>query len=332
MTTQTPPVHSNNGKRALGTTGLQIAPLVFGGNVFGWTVDKATSFDLLDRFVDGGLNAIDTADMYSTWVPGNQGGESETIIGQWLKAAPSRREQVLIITKVGAPMGPDRSGLSAKRIVAAAEESLRRLQTDRIDLYFSHYPDEQTPMEESLRAYETLIQQGKVRAIGASNHSVAQLRDSMKVADDAGLPRYNVLQPEYNLYDRASYEGELRDLAVAEKLGVITYYSLASGFLTGKYRSKQDLHKSARGGGIEKYLDARGLGILDALDTIAKARGAQSSEVAVAWLIAREGVTAPIASATSIAQVDSLIRATQVALTADDISLLDKVSAYKTAS
>ncbi len=332
MNIQNLPIHSSQDKRTLGTSGLQISPLVFGGNVFGWTVDKDTSFDLLDRFIDGGLNAIDTADMYSTWVPGNQGGESETIIGQWLKADLSRREKIVLITKVGAPLGPDDKGLSAQRIMAAAENSLRRLQTDCIDLYFSHYPDEHTPVEETLRAYEKLIQQGKVRAIGASNHSAAQLHDALRAADDNGLPRYEVLQPEYNLYDRASYEGDLRDLAGAENLGVITYYSLASGFLSGKYRSKQDLHKSARGGGIEKYLNTRGFGILDALDTVSEALGAQPSEVALAWLIARKGVTAPIASATSIVQVDSMIRATQLVLSADDISLLDKASEYKTAS
>lgn len=314
-------------KRKLGKTDLEIAPLVFGGNVFGWTADKDTSFALLDCFIDAGLNAIDTADVYSNWVPGNQGGESETIIGQWLKADASRRDKVMLFTKVGIPMGPDRIGLSAKRIVNAVEESLNRLQTDYLDLYFSHLPDEQTPVEESLRAYETLIKQGKVRAIGASNHSAAQLREALKVAANAGLPRYEVLQPEYNLYDRAGYEGELRDLAVAEQLGVITYYSLASGFLTGKYRGKEDLGKSVRGAGVEKYLDARGLRILDALDTVAKAHGAQPAEVALAWLIAREGVTAPIASASSIKQMDSLIGAVRLTLTAADIALLNDASA-----
>lgn len=324
MTTQTNSAPLD--KRKLGNTDLRIAPLVFGGNVFGWTADKDTSFDMLDRFVGAGLNAIDTADMYSTWVPGNQGGESETIIGQWLRKDASRREKVVLITKVGAPLGPDRSGLSAKRILSAAEDSLRRLQTDHIDLYLSHYPDEQTPVEESLRAYETLIRQGKVRAIGASNHSAAQLREALTVAADAGLPRYDVLQPEYNLYDRASYEGELRDIAMAEKLGVITYFSLASGFLTGKYRSKADLGKSVRGGGVEKYLDARGLRILAALDTVANAHGAQPAEVALAWIITRDGVTAPIASATSVEQVDSLIRATRLVLTQDDLARLDEAS------
>jgi aryl-alcohol dehydrogenase-like predicted oxidoreductase len=314
-------------RRRLGKSDLQTGPLVLGGNVFGWTADEATSFALLDRFVDAGLSAVDTADVYSAWAPGHQGGESETIIGRWFKAKAGRREKVLLITKVGAPLGPDRSGLSANRILAAAEDSLRRLQTDRIDLYFSHRPDEKVPVEESLRAYETLIQQGKVRAIGASNYSTAQLRQALDAATAAGVPRYEVLQPEYNLYNRASFEGPMRDLAISEGLGVITYYSLASGFLTGKYRSKDDLGKSVRGGNVGKYLDARGARILQALDEVAKAHGAQPAEVALAWLIAREGVTAPIASATSLAQIESLIRATQLRLTAQDIELLSAASA-----
>jgi len=314
-------------RRRLGRTDLQIGPLVLGGNVFGWTADEATSFALLDRFVDAGLNAVDTADVYSAWAPGHQGGESETIIGRWFKAKAGRREKVLLITKVGAPLGPDRSGLSANRILAAAEDSLRRLQTDRIDLYFSHRPDEKVPVEESLRAYETLIQQGKVRAIGASNYSTAQLRQALDAATAAGVPRYEVLQPEYNLYNSASFEGPMRDLAISEGLGVITYYSLASGFLTGKYRSKDDLGKSVRGGNVGKYLDARGARILQALDEVAKAHGAQPAEVALAWLIAREGVTAPIASATNLPQIESLIRATQLRLTAQDMELLSAASA-----
>jgi aryl-alcohol dehydrogenase-like predicted oxidoreductase len=314
-------------RRRLGKSDLQTGPLVLGGNVFGWTADEATSFALLDRFTDAGLNAVDTADVYSAWAPGNQGGESETIIGRWFKAKAGRRDKMLLITKVGAPLGPERSGLSANRILAAAEDSLRRLQTDRIDLYFSHRPDEKVPVEESLRAYERLIQQGKVRAIGASNYSVAQVRQALDAATAAGLPRYEVLQPEYNLYNRASFEGPMRDLAISEGLGVITYYSLASGFLSGKYRSKDDLGKSVRGGNIGKYLDARGARILQALDEVAKAHGAQPAEVALAWLIAREGVTAPIASATNLAQVESLIRATQLRLTAQDMELLNTASA-----
>ncbi|MGY0798769.1 aldo/keto reductase [Lysobacter sp. A286] len=314
-------------KRPLGRSGLQIAPLVFGGNVFGWTVDQPTAFTLLDRFIDAGLNAIDTADVYSTWVPGNQGGESETIIGNWLKAAPARREKTVIITKVGSQIAPDRKGLSAKWIITAAEDSLRRLQTDRIDLYLSHQPDPDTAVEETLRAYEQLIAQGKVRAIGASNLDAAQLREALAVASEKNLPRYEVQQPEYNLYDRAGYEAGLRDLCIAEGQGVITYYSLASGFLSGKYRSSDDLGKSVRGQGIARYLDARGLNILQALDTVAANHDATPAEVALAWLIAREGVTAPIASATTIEQLDSLVRATLLALPATDIALLDSASA-----
>ena len=314
-------------KRALGRSGLQIAPLVFGGNVFGWTVDEPTAALLLDRFFDAGLNAVDTADVYAKWVPGNQGGESEAIIGRWLKANPSRRKQAVIITKVGSPMAPGREGLSRRHILAAAEESLRRLQTDYIDLYLSHRPDPHTPIEETLRAYETLLRAGKVRAIGSSNYSAEGLREALRVAKEKGLPRYEVEQPEYNLYDRASFEGPLRELCVAEGLGVITYYSLASGFLSGKYRSKADLARSARGQGIAGYLDARGFRILAALDALALEHRAKPAEIALAWLIAREGVTAPIASATTLQQMESLIRATQLALSQADSARLDAASA-----
>ena len=314
-------------KRPLGRTGLEIAPLVFGGNVFGWTADQPTSFALLDRFTDAGLNAIDTADAYSAWVPGNKGGESETIIGNWLKASPGRRNKIVIITKVGWLGGSGGKGLAASAIMSKVEDSLRRLQTDRIDLYLSHRPDPDTPIEETLRAYETLIRQGKVRAIGCSNYDATQLREALAVSSQNGLPRYEVLQPEYNLYDRSGYEGALRDLCMAEGLGVITYYSLASGFLSGKYRSKDDLNKSVRGQRVSKYLDARGLRILGALDSVAAAHNAQPAEVALAWVIAREGVTAPIASATTVAQVDSLIRAVQLKLSAADIELLNTASA-----
>ncbi|HTN64714.1 MAG TPA: aldo/keto reductase [Burkholderiaceae bacterium] len=314
-------------KRPLGRTGLEIAPLVFGGNVFGWTADQPTSFALLDRFTDAGLNAIDTADAYSAWVPGNQGGESETIIGNWLKASPARRDKIVIITKVGWTGGSGGKGLAANAIISKVEDSLRRLQTDRIDLYLSHRPDPDTPIEETLRAYETLIRQGKVRAIGCSNYDAGQLREALAASAQNNLPRYEVLQPEYNLYDRSGYESALRDLCMAEGLGVITYYSLASGFLSGKYRSQDDLNKSVRGSRVSKYLDARGMRILGALDSVAAAHGAQPAEVALAWVIAREGVTAPIASATTVAQVDSLIRAVQLTLSAEDIDLLNTASA-----
>jgi aryl-alcohol dehydrogenase-like predicted oxidoreductase len=313
--------------RQLGRTGLQIAPLVFGGNVFGWTADEATSFAMLDRFIDAGLDAIDTADAYSRWVPGHQGGESETIIGKWLAADRSRRKRVTLITKVGVDLGPGRKGLSEKRILAAVEDSLRRLQTDVIDLYLSHYPDPDTPIEETLSAYDKLLKAGKVRAIGCSNYDAGQLRAALDAAQEKSLPRYEVLQPEYNLIDRAGFESGLRELCIAEGMGVITYYSLASGFLSGKYRSDQDLGKSARGGGVAKYLNPRGMRILDALDKVANAHSAKPAEVALAWLIAQRGVTAPIASATSVEQVESLIRSVNLKLPEQDLQLLDAASA-----
>lgn len=311
-------------KRPLGHTNLEIAPLVFGANVFGWTVDEKGAFALLDRFVDAGLGAIDTAESYSHWVPGNRGGESETMIGNWLKARPGVRDEVCLITKVGPKLGQEYKGLSAKRILEAAEGSLRRLQTDRIDLYLTHYPDLQSPTDETLRAYQTLIEQGKVRAIGSSNFDAEQLRAALAVSKEQGLPRYEVQQPEYNLYDRERYEGPLRDLCIAEGQGVIPYYSLASGFLTGKYRSKDDLSLSVRGGRVKRYLNDRGFRILDALDRVAKAHAARPAEVALAWLIAREGVTAPIASATSLAQLESLIRAVDLQLSPDELALLTR--------
>jgi aryl-alcohol dehydrogenase-like predicted oxidoreductase len=314
-------------QRPLGRSGLRIAPLVFGANVFGWTVDQPTAFRLLDRFVDGGLNAIDTADIYSRWVTGNKGGESETVIGNWLSASPARRAQVVLITKVGSAPGPDGKGLSAKSIAAGVENSLRRLQTDRIDLYLSHRPDADTPIEETLRAYEALIRAGKVRAIGGSNSSAAGLSEALATAAAKKLPRYEVEQPEYNLCERKQFEGAMRDLCIAQGLGVIVYYSLASGFLSGKYRRKEDLAKSARGGAVEKYLNDRGFRILKALDAVARAHSATPAEVALAWLIARQGVTAPIASATSLEQVDSLVRATQLKLAAAEIQSLDGASA-----
>jgi aryl-alcohol dehydrogenase-like predicted oxidoreductase len=314
-------------KRPLGRTSLSIAPLVLGGNVFGWTADERTSFALLDRFFAAGLNAIDTADSYSKWVPGHRGGESETIIGKWLKRSPRRRDQAVIITKVGMELDPDRKGLSAKRIAQAAEDSLRRLQTDHIDLYLSHYPDPATPIEETLLAYEHLIQQGKVKVVGCSNYDAEGLRAALVVAAKEGLPRYEVLEPEYNLYTREKYEGDLRQLCIEEGLGVIPYFGLAAGFLTGKYRSAADFGKSVRGKRMEKYLDARGLRILGALDAVAIAHDAEPAEVALAWLIARPGVTAPIASATSLEQLESLIRATELKLTDADLHLLAAASA-----
>jgi aryl-alcohol dehydrogenase-like predicted oxidoreductase len=312
--------------RPLGRTGLAIAPLVFGGNVFGWTVDEKTSFDLLDGFVDAGLDAIDTADVYSAWAPGNKGGESETIIGKWLKANPAKRDKVLILTKVGLDLGGDRKGLSQRWIMQAVEDSLRRLQTDRIDLYQSHRPDPAIPCEETLGAYDRLMKAGKVRAIGASNFTAAQLGEALQVARDKGLPRYETLQPEYNLYTRGGFEDELRDLAISQGLGVITYYSLASGFLSGKYRAKEDLAQSQRGTGVAKYMNERGERILQALDQVAARHQAAPAEVALAWLMARPGVTAPIASATSRTQLASLVRSTTLVLSADDQTVLDQAS------
>ncbi len=312
--------------RRLGRTGLSIAPLVFGGNVFGWTADEKTSFSLLDAFFDAGFNAVDTADVYSSWAPGNRGGESETIIGKWLKQSRRSRDSAVIVTKVGSELGPDRKGLSRRWIMQAVEDSLRRLQTDYIDLYLSHWPDPDTPYEETLAAYDTLLSQGKLRAIGASNLDAPQMRDALDVAAAKDLPRYDVLQPEYNLYDRASYDGPLRSLCIAEEIGVITYFSLARGFLSGKYRSHKDLEGSARGGGVEKYLDGRGMRILGVLDEIAEETGAKPAEIALAWIIAREGVTAPIASATNPDQLASLVRSAELDLPKEAIRRLNEVS------
>jgi len=308
--------------RPLGTTGLRIAPLVLGGNVFGWTIDEQRSFEVLDAFVDAGFNAIDTADSYSRWVPGHQGGESETIIGNWLRANPGKRERVLIFTKVGSDMGEGRKGLSASWIARAVEDSLQRLRIEAIDLYQAHWPDPNTPIEETLSAFDKLLRQGKVRAIGASNYDVAQLKDALAVAGERELPRYATLQPEYNLYDRQGFEGGLQRLCVRERLGVITYFSLAAGFLTGKYRSKADQAKSPRGAGIAKYLTPRGERILGVLDQVAKRREAAPAEVALAWVLAQEGITAPIASATSQAQLASLVKASRLELSAEDLQQL----------
>lgn len=312
-------------KRLLGSTGLSIAPLVLGGNVFGWTIDEKASFAVLDAFVDQGFDAIDTADVYSSWAPGNEGGESETIIGRWLKARPGMREKVVVFTKVGSDLGrPGQKGLSKRWIAEAVEGSLSRLGIDAIDLYFSHWPDPETPYEETLAAYDDLLKAGKIRAVGASNLDAVQLDEALAVAETKGLPPYQVLQPEYNLYDRASFDGALRSLCIERGIGVVTYFSLASGFLTGKYRSKADLGQSARGGGVAKYLDERGETILKALDELASAYGAKSAEVALAWLIARDGVTAPIASATSASHVESFAKAATLRLSGEETALLDK--------
>ena len=312
--------------RRLGKTGLSVSPIVFGGNVFGWTADEKTSFDILDAFFDAGLNTIDTADVYSAWVPGNKGGDSEEIIGRWLKKGKVSRDKAVIITKVGSDMGHGKT-LKEQYILKAVEDSLRRLQTDYIDVYLSHWPDADTPHEESLTAYAKLKQQGKIRSFGCSNYDAALLQASFDAAEKAGLPRYDVLQPEYNLYERASFEGPLADLCVKEDIGVITYFSLAAGFLTGKYRSKADTEGRAREGRVSQYLDAKGMSILDALDKVSAETGAKPAEIALAWLLNKKGVTAPIASATSLSQLESLAKAAKLTLSGEAMALLDKAGA-----
>ncbi|HFS6024788.1 TPA: aldo/keto reductase, partial [Raoultella ornithinolytica] len=308
----------------LGKTGFSIAPLVFGGNVFGWTCDEKTSFAILDAFVDHGFDAIDTADVYSRWADGNQGGESETLIGRWLQARPGMRDKVKIFTKVGSDLGlPGQKGLKKAWIQQAVENSLRRLNTDYIDLYFAHWPDPETPIAETLSAFHALQQAGKIRATGASNLDAQQLSAALEVARKEGLPAWQVLQPEYNLYHRSAFEGALCDLCISREIGVVTYYSLASGFLTGKYRQQADLAQSQRGSGIGKYLNPRGMRIIDTLEEVAAQHHAKPGEVALAWLMGREGVTAPIASATSVAQVESFARAAQLTLNAAQLARLE---------
>ena len=309
-------------KRKLGQSGLSVAPLVLGGNVFGWNVDKVTGFRLLDVFVDHGFNAIDTADVYSNWAPGNSGGESEAMIGRWLKARPGMRDRVVIFTKVGSEMGgPGQKGLSRRWILETAENSLCRLGTDVIDLYFAHVPDPETPQEESLSAFGTLLEAGKIRSIGASNFDADQLREALALSH-SGLPRYTVLQPEYNLHDRSDFEGPLQDLCVQEDVGAVTYFSLASDFLSGKYRDKANLSQSVRREDVEKYLTPRGFAILDALQAVADKHGASLGEVALAWLMAQPGVAAPIASATKVEHISSFARAAGLQLTAEDFAQL----------
>jgi aryl-alcohol dehydrogenase-like predicted oxidoreductase len=314
-------------RRRIGKSTLESSTIVFGGNVLGWTVDQARGFKILDAFVDAGFNAIDTADTYSRWVPGNKGGESETIIGNWLKQGGGRRERVLIFTKLGAEMGPDKKGLSRRYIKAEVEESLRRLQIDTIDLYQSHRDDTATPMLETLETYAELIREGKVRAIGASNFSAARMAEALDVSTKHNLPRYECLQPRFNLYDRADYEGPLEQLCAKENVGVIPYYGLAAGFLTGKYRSAADFGKSPRGGGMANYLNAKGLKILAALDDIAAAHKVKQAAVALAWLIARPSITAPIASATSVEQLKDFSDAAKLKLSREEIAQLDAAGA-----
>ena len=312
--------------RTLGRSGLAVPPIVFGGNVFGWTLDKAASHRILDQLVEVGLTAIDTADMYSVWAPGNQGGESESIIGDWL-AARGNRSKVTIFTKVGMKMGSGEEGLSPAWIRKEVEASLRRLKTDVIDLYQAHRDDPETPLEDTLGTFAELVKAGKVRAIGASNYTAPRLRQALETSARLGLPRYESLQPHYNLMERAGFEAELGPLCEKEGLGVINYYSLASGFLSGKYRSEADFGKSARGGGMAKYLTPRGKAVLGALDAIAGELAATPAQVALAWLRAKPAVTAPIASATTAAQVDDLVKAAKLVLPAEAVAKLDAASA-----
>lgn len=310
--------------RPLGRSGLAIAPLMLGGNVFGWTADEATSHAILDAFVAGGFNAIDTADVYSAWVPGNSGGDSEKVIGTWLKAR-GRRDDVIIATKVG--MWPAQPGLSAANIVSACDASLKRLQTDYIDLYQSHRDDAATPQDETLEAYGRLVKAGKVRAIGASNFETERLDSALGLSAARGYPRYDTLQPAYNLMDRA-IEGPLQQFCLAENVSIISYYGLASGFLTGKYRSLADLGKSPRGGGMKKHLEGeKGPRVLAALDSVAAELGATPAQVALAWVMARPAVAAPIASATSLTQLEELMGAARLSLDPAHIARLDAASA-----
>ena len=312
--------------RPLGRSGLVVSPLCLGGNVFGWTADEPTSFRLLDAWLDAGMNFIDTADVYSRWVPGHAGGESETIIGKWLKRS-GKRSQVVLATKVGKDMGDGRIGLAPTYIRSAVEASLQRLQTDVIDLYQSHDDDAKTPLADTLGAYADLIRAGKVRAIGASNFSAARLSESLAVSANLALPRYECLQPLYNLVERPAYEAELEAVCVAHGRGVINFYALARGFLTGKYRSPADLAQSPRGDGVRQYLNERGLRVLAALDAVARRLNATPAQVALAWQIARPSITAPIASATSLEQLRDLIAATRLALDGDAIRSIDAASA-----
>jgi len=314
-------------KRELGKSELYTGPLVFGGNVFGWTVKGNDTAILLDAFLDAGFNTIDTADVYTRWVEGNKGGESETEIGKWLKQS-GKRDQVIIATKVGSELDSERKGLKKDYIVKAAEDSLKRLQTDYIDLYQTHYDDPSTPVEETLRAYDQLVQEGKVRAIGTSNMSVERLHESLKVSVEKGLIAYQTLQPEYNLFDREKYETTYEPFLKEKNIGVISYFSLASGFLSGKYRSESDLQGRSRARSVKKYLNERGFKILTALDEVAAQYNVSQSAIALAWLIARPSVTAPIVSATNLDQLKEFVTAANLKLSGEVIETLNTASAY----
>lgn len=313
-------------KRKLGSSGIEVTPLAFGGNVFGWTIDEQTSFTVLDAFVAAGFNLIDTADSYSRWAPGNKGGESETIIGNWIKQR-GNRDNVIIATKVGSDMGEGKN-LKKEYILRSVEGSLQRLQTDYIDLYQSHFDDLSTPVEETMDAYAELIQQGKVRTVGASNLTIERLKQSVEYSECNNLPRYETLQPLYNLYDRETFEKEFQQYCLEKNISVINYYSLASGFLTGKYRSENDLSKSARGGGNKKYMNDRGFKILQALDEVSKRYNTKPATVSLAWLLAQPTIAAPIASATNTEQLNDLVAAVDLKLDKDAIEILNKASEY----
>src|ERR1041385_1514840 len=312
-------------KRKLGGSGLEVYPLALGGNVFGWTADEKTSFEILDGFVAAGFSLIDTADVYSVWAPGHTGGESEAIIGKWHKRS-GRRNDVIIATKVGMEMAPDKKGLSRAHIMRSVEDSLRRLQTDYIDLYQSHIDDPETPLEETAAAFATLVEQGKVRAIGASNFNAERLSEALQLSEQEGYPAYQTLQPHYNLYERADYETKLEPLCLEKGIGVINYFSLASGFLTGKYRSEEDLSKSPRGRRTKQYLNDRGFRILAALDQVAVKFDSNPARVALAWLMSRSSIAAPIASATNLEQLEDLIASTRLELDSSSIELLNAAS------
>jgi len=312
--------------RPLGRSALRLPPIMFGANVFGWTADEAMSHRLLDALVDAGLTAIDTADVYSAWVPGHQGGESESVIGRWLKQRGGR-DRVVLATKVGMKMGSGDQGLSRAWIMREVEASLKRLQTDYIDLYQAHRDDPTTPLDETLGAFAQLIEQGKVRAIGASNYTAARLQEALDTSERCGLPRFESLQPLYNLMERRGFEDELQPLCLRENVGVISYYALAAGFLTGKYRSEADLSKSPRGANLKKYLDARGDRVLGALDMVSARLGVTPAQVAIAWVIARPAMTAPIASATNLEQFADIVKAASLRLDAEAVAQLDEASA-----
>jgi len=314
-------------KRKLGNTDLLVSPITFGGNVFGWTLDEKNSFEILDGFIDAGFNLIDTADVYSRWKPGNSGGESEKIIGNWIKAR-NNRNKIILTTKVGSDMGDGKKGLSKKYILEAIDASLQRLQTDYLDLYQSHFDDLETPVQETLEAYDQLIRAGKIRWIGASNFTPERLKESLETSQRLSLPKYQTFQPEYNLYKREGFEKEMEKVCLDNQLGVISYYALASGFLTGKYRSEADLGKSPRGGGAKDFMNDRGFRILKALDEVSELYNSTPASVALAWLIARPSVTAPIASVTSLNQLQDLTKAAALKLDNEALSILDEASAW----